>query len=87
MLVHPLPPLAFWCHRRFVASAFDADVLRAWAKRATAAGCVFWLHRGRLVSQAACEIWGPEIAWQHAGDGETYISLDLTTTPPTLGPA
>jgi len=80
-LVTPLPPVHFWAERRFRASAFDSDILRAWAKRTASAGHTFWLHRGRLVPQCFIEEYGVEEAWRLA---KPTMQIDTTTNPWTL---
>lgn len=83
-LVCPLPPRDFYANRRFVASAFDIDIMKAWAKRTASAGHTFWLHRGRLVSQHAISVLGVQSAWEHAE--KPAVAIDLTKQPPVIGP-
>ena len=60
-LVHPLPPHTYYGQVRR-ASAFDPDMLKGWQRRCRNAGCIYWLYRGRLVSQAAIAVFGAERA-------------------------
>ena len=83
-LVCPIPPRDFYADRRFRASAFDIDILKAWSKRARTAGFQFWIYKGRLVSQHAISVMGVESAWEHAE--KPAFAIDLTQTPPVLGP-
>lgn len=83
-LVQPLPPPEYYGQVR-KAVPFHHDMLKGWQRRCRNAGHTYWLHRGRLVSQASVAVFGAVEAWERAA--KPTMSLDITTTPWTLGPA